>query len=72
MYVSLQDKKKAPEKMTKVIGSKEIFEKSPTSSVQDLQRKLDMVASPSDSKQCSSVTESSIPRAHKEYEKMLR
>jgi hypothetical protein len=68
----MNENKKGLEKMTKVIGSKEIFEKSPASSVQDLQRKLDMVASPSDSKQCSSVTGSSIPAAHKEYEKMLR
>jgi hypothetical protein len=68
----MQEKKKVPEKMTKLIGSKEIFEKSPASSVQDLQRKLDMVASPSDSKQCSSVSDSSIPAAHREYEKILR
>jgi hypothetical protein len=33
MYVSTNDNKKVPEKLTKVIGSKEIFEKSPASSV---------------------------------------
>ena len=37
-----------------------------------LQRKLDMVASPSDSKHGSSPSASSIPPAHKEYEKYLR
>ena len=72
MYISMQDKKKAPEKINQLIGSKEIFEKSPASSVQDLQRKLDLVASPSESKQCSTITESSLPAAHREYEKILR
>jgi hypothetical protein len=54
------------------VNSKEIFEKSPSSSVQDLQRKLELIASPSESKVCSSITDSSIPAAHKEYEKVLR
>jgi len=68
----LHEKKKAKEKVNQMIGSKEIFEKSPASTTRDLQRKLDMIASPSESKQYSSVTESSIPVAHREYEKILQ
>ena len=54
-----------------------LFEQSPSSSVKDLQRKLDQVVSPSDSKVSESQTgdeqsQSSIPQAHKEYEKILR
>lgn len=68
----MHEKKKAKEKVNQMIGSKEIFEKSPASTTRDLQRKLDMIASPSESKQYSSVTESSIPVAHREYEKILQ
>lgn len=54
-----------------------LFEQSPSSTVKALQRKLDQVRSPSDSKVSGSQTEddmsqSSIPQAHKEYEKILQ
>ena len=69
----MHEKKKTKEKVNQMIGSKEIFEKSPASTTRELQRKLDMIASPSESKQYySSVTESSIPLAHREYEKILQ
>lgn len=44
-----------------------LFEKSPSSTVKDLQRKLDQIGSPSDSKNSSSEEESEnslIPPAH--------
>ena len=57
-----------------------LFEQSPSSTVKDLQRKLDQIQSPSDSKVSDSqdqsmtdnFTETSIPQAHREYEKILR
>ncbi|CDW75501.1 UNKNOWN [Stylonychia lemnae] len=44
-----------------------IDDKTPTSSIIDLQKKLDQISSPT-----SSSSNSSIPAAHKEYEKCLR
>jgi|688.fasta_scaffold93839_1 hypothetical protein len=52
-----------------------LFEKSISSTFKDLQRKLDQINSPSDSKSSASEQESNtsiIPPAHREYEKMLR
>ena len=54
-----------------------LFEQSPSSTVQDLERKLQMIRSPSESKVSQSgvedtESESSIPPAHREYEKLLR
>lgn len=53
-----------------------LFEKSISSTVKDLQRKLDQINSPSNSKSSESEPEESntsvIPPAHREYEKMLR
>ena len=50
---------------------------SPSSTFKDLQRKLDQVQSPSESKVSDShttdqISQSSIPQAHREYEKILR
>ena len=54
-----------------------MFEKSPSSTYKDLQRKLELIQSPSESKVSESQTDdqgsqSSIPQAHREYEKILR
>jgi hypothetical protein len=52
------------------LGEK-LFEKSSSTTFRLLQKKLDQVPSPTDSKQCSSESDSSIPLAHREYEKYL-
>lgn len=46
-----------------------IDDKTPTSSILDLQKKLDQISSPASNVSMSTV---SIPVAHKEYEKALR
>lgn len=46
-----------------------IDDKTPTSSILDLQKKLDQISSPASNVSASTV---SIPVAHKEYEKALR
>ena len=70
--VEIKDKKKIKDKKQKVnddLGNNipKIDDRTPTSSIMDLQKKLDQISSPE-----SSVSESSIPAAHKEYEKILR
>ena len=62
-------KHKIREKIEDAAGNliPKIDDKTPTSSILDLQKKLDLISSPA-----SSVSESSIPAAHKEYEKILR
>ena len=70
--VEIKDKKKIKGKKQKVnddLGNNipKIDDRTPTSSIMDLQKKLDQISSPE-----SSVSESSIPAAHKEYEKILR
>ena len=70
--VEIKDKKKIKGKKQKVnddLGNNipKIDDRTPTSSIMNLQKKLDQISSPE-----SSVSESSIPAAHKEYEKILR
>ena len=70
--VEIKEKKKIKGKKQKVnddLGNNipKIDDRTPTSSIMDLQKKLDQISSPE-----SSVSESSIPAAHKEYEKILR
>ena len=70
--VEIKDKKKIKGKKQKVnddLGNNipKIDARTPTSSIMNLQKKLDQISSPE-----SSVSESSIPAAHKEYEKILR
>lgn len=69
-----QDKKKMPLENNLEEKNLGLFEQSPSSTVKDLQRKLDQVMSPSDSKvsQLDDNSQSSIPLAHKEYEKILQ
>ena len=68
-----QDKQKMAIEKNLEEKNKGLFEQSPSSTVKDLQRKLDQVMSPSDSKvsQLDDNSQSSIPLAHKEYEKIL-
>lgn len=63
-------KPKNKNKKLKDIGNEiiKIDDKTPTSSIMELQRKLDEISSP----MSCSASESSIPGAHKEYEKILR
>eukprot|EP00347_Sterkiella_histriomuscorum_P017361 403349677 len=49
-----------------------IDDKTPTSSILDLQLKLEQVSSPASSNSSHSQSTCSIPAAHKEYEKALR
>jgi hypothetical protein len=52
-----------------------LFDPSPSSTVKELQRKLDEVVAPSDSENDAEDSDSHcspIPPAHHEYEKMLR
>ena len=70
--VEIKEKKKIKGKKQKVnddLGNNipKIDDRTPTSSIMNLQKKLDQISSPE-----SSVSESSIPAAHKEYEKILR
>ena len=60
-------KKKPGDKKDEINHIPKIDDKTPTSSILDLQRKLDQISSP-----ISSSSSSSIPAAHKEYEKILR
>ncbi len=72
-YFKFQSKKKKRRDNQKKDGDDsrhipKIDDKTPTSSILDLQKKLDQVSSPTS----SSSSYVSIPVAHKEYEKALR
>lgn len=49
-----------------------IDDKTPTSSIIDLQKKLDQISSPTSAVSSDSSSCASIPQAHREYEKALR